>query len=87
MLHVGFLAVQVPSRCLVLDLAAAGVLYALLVCIFGGSPLIVFAPRADLIAPRGWGMPFWLPLVHAGARVGGTREEQQAQFEMGFVQV
>ncbi|GAU99433.1 hypothetical protein RvY_10438 [Ramazzottius varieornatus] len=30
----------------------------------------------DLIAPAGWAMSFWVPLVYSGARVGGLRELQ-----------
>lgn len=29
-----------------------------------------------MIAPAGWAMSFWVPLVYSGARVGGLRELQ-----------
>ncbi|KAL1922941.1 uncharacterized protein VTP21DRAFT_9317 [Calcarisporiella thermophila] len=37
-----------------------------------------------LIAPAGWGMPFWKSFVFAGARVGGLREWERASFEAGI---
>lgn len=36
----------------------------------------------DLIVPAGWGMPFWLSIVHAGARVAGVRERESLLLEM-----
>ncbi len=79
---VGFLAAPAPSQHPALDLEAAGV--RLLSLSAGFTTDTIPLSQADLIVPRGWGMPFWLPLVHAGARVGGTREEQNAHFEMGY---
>jgi hypothetical protein len=37
----------------------------------------------DLIVPKEWGMPFWLPLIHMGARAIGQYELNYLLFESG----
>ncbi|EDQ91820.1 uncharacterized protein MONBRDRAFT_5868 [Monosiga brevicollis MX1] len=42
-----------------------------------------FGAGWDLIVPRRWALPFWMMLVHAGARVHGQAEERRLALESG----
>ena len=37
----------------------------------------------DIILPKGWGMPLWVSLIHAGCRVIGLRDIRKLCHEMG----
>ena len=37
----------------------------------------------DIIAPKGWGMAFWVAMVYRGARVGGLREARSLATRSG----
>ncbi len=41
----------------------------------------------DLIVPGGWGMAFWLPLIHFGARAIAQKEINYLLFESGKIQI
>ena len=41
----------------------------------------------DLIVPNTWGMAFWLPLIHMGARAIGQNELNYLMFESGNFEV
>lgn len=41
----------------------------------------------DIIVPSGWGMPVWLCLIMWGAKVGGLRETDSIQYEMGHYNI
>jgi ribonuclease P/MRP protein subunit POP1 len=38
----------------------------------------------DIVLPRSWAMPFWLPLIHLGCRGIGQSELDYLLFESGF---
>ncbi len=40
----------------------------------------------DVIIPNGWAMPFWLTMVHSGAKAIGQRELNYLMFESGVLQ-
>ncbi|XP_064606421.1 ribonucleases P/MRP protein subunit POP1-like [Liolophura sinensis] len=48
-----------------------------------GSVCVGFGNGWDMILPSGWGMAFWIALVYRGARVGGCREAESVQKEVG----
>lgn len=37
----------------------------------------------DVVLPKGWGMPLWVSLIHAGCRVVGLRDVRKLCHEMG----
>lgn len=37
----------------------------------------------DVVLPKGWGMPLWVSLIHAGCRVVGLRDSRKLSHEMG----
>lgn len=39
----------------------------------------------DIILPNSWAMPFWLPLIHMGARAIGQNELNYLLFESGNI--
>lgn len=41
----------------------------------------------DIIMPRSWAMPFWLPLIHLGCRSVGQSEIDYMLFESGLLKI
>jgi len=41
----------------------------------------------DIVVPRSWAMPFWLPLIHLGCRSIGQSELDYLLFESGFYSI
>lgn len=39
----------------------------------------------DIVMPSSWGMAFWLPLIHMGARAVGQFEMNYLLFESGLL--